>query len=100
ASQEEQVVCQWADHLAQEMRLNQHFTLDEKKQKIELTDEGRQVVRWSNPPVGPHSHAMDKLHEHVERALQAHYRFRRDQHYMVEDGKVVIIDDSTGRRMP
>src|SRR5262249_8057418 len=36
----------------------------------------------------------------IERALQAHYRFRRDQHYMVENNKVVIIDEFTGRRMP
>ena len=43
---------------------------------------------------------MDKLHEHVERALQAHHRFRRDQHYMVDEGKIVIIDEYTGRRMP
>src|SRR5581483_9744193 len=46
------------------------------------------------------SHAMDKLHEHVERAIQANHRFVRDQHYMVEDEKVVIIDEFTGRRMP
>jgi preprotein translocase subunit SecA len=86
------------------MERNQHFTLDEKKQKIELTDEGRALARWSNPPTGPHSHAMDKLHEHLERALQAHYRFRRDQHYIIEKqkgiDKVVIIDEYTGRRMP
>jgi preprotein translocase subunit SecA len=43
---------------------------------------------------------MDKLYEHIERALQAHYRFRRDQHYMVHDNKVIIIDEYTGRRMP
>ena len=43
---------------------------------------------------------MDKLHEHVEQALQAHYRFRRDQHYMVDKDKIVIIDEFTGRRMP
>ena len=64
---------------------DQHFTYDEKKQKIELTEEGKQLLRWSNPPSGPHSHAMDKLHEHVERALHGHYRFSRDQHYMIED---------------
>src|SRR5207244_11857193 len=66
----------------------------------ELTEEGRQVVRYSNAPAGPHSHAMDKLHEHIERGLHAHFRFRRDQHYMIEKGKVVIIDEYTGRRMP
>src|SRR5262249_7200364 len=84
ATEEEQVVYHWADNLAQQMALNRHFILDDKKQKVELTEDGRQLVRYSNAPVGPHSHAMDKLHEHVERAVQAHHRFRRDQHYMIE----------------
>ncbi len=100
ATEEESVVYHWADKLARDMQRDVHYTLDEKKQKVELSDEGKQVVRWSNPPFGEHSHAMDKLHEHVERAVQAHHRFRLDQHYMIEDGKVVIIDEFTGRRMP
>jgi preprotein translocase subunit SecA len=100
ATEEETVVYTWADKLAANMVRDRHFTLDEKKQKIELTEEGRQLVRYSNPPVGPHSHAMDKLHEHVERGLHAHFRFRLDQHYMIEKDKVVIIDEYTGRRMP
>ncbi len=100
ATEPEQVVYHWADGLAKKMVRDQHFYLDEKKQKVELTDQGRQLARYSNPPVGPHSHAMDKLHEHIERAVQSHYRFRLDQHYLIEDGKIVIIDDATGRRMP
>jgi preprotein translocase subunit SecA len=100
ASPEEQVVYLWADKLALGMARDKHFTLDEKKQKVELTEEGRQLARYANPPTGPHSHAMDKLHEHLERAIQAHHRFRRDQHYMIEKDKVVIIDEFTGRRMP
>ncbi len=100
ATEEESQVYLWADRLARQMHLNNHFTLDHKKQKIELTEDGRHLARWSNPPTGPHSHAMDKLHEHLERALQAHYRFRRDQHYMLDKDKVIIIDEFTGRRMP
>jgi preprotein translocase subunit SecA len=100
ATAEEQVVYHWADQLALGMHRDQHFTIDEKKQKVELSEEGKHLVRYSNAPVGPHSHAMDKLHEHVERAIQAHHRFRRDQHYMIEKEKVVIIDEFTGRRMP
>src|SRR5205823_1271682 len=100
ASPEEQVVYHWADDLARQMQPLQHFTLDQKKQKIELTEEGKTLVRYSNPPSGKHSHAMDKLHEHIERGLHAHFRFRLDQHYLIEKGKVVIIDESTGRRMP
>ena len=100
ATKEEQLVYDWADNLAIQMKPHEHFGLDQKKQKLELTEEGRGLIRYSNPPIGKHSHAMDKLHEHVERALHAHYRFRRDQHYMIEDNKVVIIDEGTGRRMP
>ena len=79
---------------------DEHFYLDEKKHKVELTDKGRTLARYSNPPVGPHSHAMDKLHEHLERAIHANHRYRRDQHYMVDGDKVVIIDEFTGRPMP
>jgi preprotein translocase subunit SecA len=100
ASEEESVVYRWSNELAPRMQIDVHFTYDLKKQKIELTDEGKQMARWSNPPVGKHSHAMDKLFEHIERAITAHHRFRLDQHYLIEDNKVVIIDESTGRRMP
>jgi preprotein translocase subunit SecA len=101
ATDEEAVVYRWADKLAKDMTRDRHFTLDEKKQKIELSDEGKQVLRWSNPPWGEHSHATDKLHEHVERALHANHRFRLDQHYMISpENKIIIIDESTGRPMP
>jgi preprotein translocase subunit SecA len=100
ASEEEAVVYRWADKLARMSRYEVHFTFDQKKQKIELTEEGRRLVRYGNPPSGPFASAMDKLFEHLERAIFAHVRYRLDQHYMVEEGKVVIIDEYTGRRMP
>jgi preprotein translocase subunit SecA len=36
----------------------------------------------------------------VHAALKAHFLFRRDVHYMVVDGEVVIVDEHTGRAMP
>src|SRR5205807_3240528 len=100
ASPEEQVVFVWADQLARQMRYEEHFTFDTQKHKMELTAAGKQLARYSNPPSGEHGQATDKLHESIEQALQAHYRFRRDQHYMIDKDKVVIIDEYTGRRMP
>ena len=101
ATPEESVVYQWADKLVQDMKRDDHYKLDAKKDKLELTDAGRSVVRYSNPPAGPHAHAMDKMIEAIEKALQAYYRFRLDQHYMVnKEGKIVIIDEGTGRPMP
>jgi preprotein translocase subunit SecA len=101
ATPEECVVYLWADALARKFRWNEHFTFDAKKDKIELTEAGKQEVRWSNPPSGEHSHAFDKLFEHIERACHSHYRYVRDQHYMVSsENKVVIVDEYTGRPMP
>jgi len=100
ATPEESVVYVWANELAKGMVPYKHFTMDAKKQKLELTPEGKQLMRYSRPPTGQHAHAMDKLEEQVEQSLQAHFRFRRDQHYMLADDKVVIIDEFTGRRMP
>lgn len=101
AEPEEQVVFKWADGLAREMKRDQHFMMNAKKDKIEITDAGKQLVRYSNPPTGKHAKAMDKLLEAVERALHAHYRFARDHHYMVNgEQKIVIIDEGTGRPMP
>lgn len=101
ANAEEQVVYRWADDLAKAMKREEHFNLDLKKDKIELTDAGRYLVRYSNPPSGQHAHAMDKMIEAIERALHAHYRFARDHHYMVsKENKIVIIDEGTGRPMP
>jgi preprotein translocase subunit SecA len=100
ASPEESVVYYWGDKIAKTVRYEEHFTFDMKKQKIELTEAGRHLCRYSNPPTGEHAQAMDKLFEAVEKAIFAHIRYRRDQHYMIHEEKIVIIDEYTGRRMP
>ena len=102
ASVDEQIVFKWANEVALKMEPDKHFEWDAKKQKLELTSEGKRLANWANPPSGKHSHAMDKLYEHLEQSLHAHHRFRLDQHYMVDPKtkKVVIIDEGTGRSMP
>ncbi|MEY4190284.1 MAG: hypothetical protein RIR17_1020, partial [Planctomycetota bacterium] len=100
ASAEEQIVYLWADELVQRMEVSQHFIFNPQLQKLELTALGKHLARYSNPPSGPHGDAMDKLHEAIEQALQAHHRFKLNEHYLVDKNKIVIIDEFTGRRMP
>jgi preprotein translocase subunit SecA len=100
AKAEEAVVYRWADAVAGALVRDHHFVFDERRQKLQLTWEGWRQLRWSRPPAMPGAPSVDKLREHVERALHARHRFRRDQHYLVDQDKVVIIDESTGRRMP
>ena len=42
---------------------------------------------------------IESLH-HVTQALRAHTLYKRDVNYLVEEGKVLIIDEFTGRKMP
>ena len=101
ATTEEQVVYKWADDLGRTLTRDEHFRLDIKKDKIEITDAGRQMVRYANPPTGKHAQAMDKLLEQVEKSLHAYHRFAKDQHYMInKENKIVIIDEGTGRPKP
>src|SRR5439155_11019893 len=50
AKPEECVMYYWADVVAKQMRLNEHFTFDVKKDKLEVTEAGRQMARYSSPP--------------------------------------------------
>jgi len=95
---DEQLVYHWADRVARSLIRDQDFQLDDKKGRIELLKDGKQKLRWANPPAI--AHGIDVLEEHVERALHAHHRLARDQHYLIDAGKIVLIDESTGRPMP
>ena len=79
------------------LRREQDFTVDEKARTVVLTESG---VRTMEKRLG-----VDNLYEpenievlhHVTQALRAHTLYRRDVDYMVEDGKVKIVDEFTGR---
>jgi preprotein translocase subunit SecA len=100
AKPEDVAVYAWADRMARQLTPGLHFYQNDEKQRLELTQQGQTVLRWSAPPAGPESPRLDKLFEHLERSLHAHHRFRRDQHYMVEEDKVIILDEGTGRQQP
>jgi preprotein translocase subunit SecA len=75
------------------------YSLDEKARTSILTEQGvgkvEKLLHVGNL-YDPEN--IDVLH-HVNQALKAHTLFRRDSEYMVENGKVVIVDEFTGRPM-
>ncbi|MFH1131383.1 MAG: preprotein translocase subunit SecA, partial [Pseudomonadota bacterium] len=76
-----------------------HYTVDEKAHSSMLTDAG--VERLEKRLGINNLYDPDNLQwlHHVTQALQAHTLYKRDVNYLVEDGKVVIIDEFTGRKM-
>jgi len=82
------------------------YTVDEKNQQILLTESGHEhaeniLTRAGLLPEGGslYDTANITLIHHLYAALRAHNLYLRDQHYVVQDGEVVIVDEFTGRLM-
>jgi len=83
------------------------YTLDEKARQVFLTESGhekaeRMLSEWGLIGPGESLYAAQNitLMHHVYAALRAHTLFHRDQHYVVQNGEVTIVDEFTGRLMP
>jgi preprotein translocase subunit SecA len=82
------------------LRKDKDFTVDEKSRTSVLTEEGvARVEELLKVPNLYEPRNMDILH-HVNQALRAHTLFKRDVDYLVKEGKVIIVDEFTGRVMP
>jgi preprotein translocase subunit SecA len=79
---------------------DEHFTIDEKARTVVLTDEGVVHCEGILKVGNLFDPANITLQHHILQALRAHYLFSLDDHYIVKDGQVVIVDEFTGRLMP
>ena len=82
------------------------FEIDEKARAATLTDEGADRVEAlltkHNLLRSPNLYDIENVSvvHHLNQAVRAHKMFERDTAYIVKDGRVVIIDEFTGRMMP
>ncbi|MCZ8171187.1 MAG: preprotein translocase subunit SecA, partial [Brevundimonas sp.] len=83
----------------------EHYDKDEKAKNISLTEEG---VEWAERQleaagllIGSNLYDVENTQvvHHLDQSLKANVMFKRDIDYIVKDGKVVIIDEFTGRMM-
>ncbi|HUQ74766.1 MAG TPA: preprotein translocase subunit SecA [Burkholderiales bacterium] len=82
------------------------FYVDEKNHQVTLSEAGHQkgeeiLARIGMLPEGAslYEPAYINLVHHLYAALRAHHLFHRDQHYVVQNGEVIIVDEFTGRLM-
>ncbi len=82
------------------------FTADEKSRQVFLTEAGHENAERLLSEAGLlvegaslYDAANITLMHHVYAALRAHHLFNKDQHYVVQNGEVVIVDEFTGRLM-
>ncbi|MCM8813195.1 MAG: preprotein translocase subunit SecA, partial [Candidatus Omnitrophica bacterium] len=76
------------------------YVVDEKNNTTYLTEAGEaHVAHMLGVPDLSSLETMELKH-HVDQMLKANTLFKRDVHYVVKDGQVIIVDDFTGRLMP
>ncbi len=101
ASDESTELYQAMDAVVRQLKAEEDYTLDEKSKTAMLTDAGvakcEKILGIENL-FDPGSIAYQ---HHILQSLKAHHCFNRDVDYIVSDeGKVVIVDEFTGRLMP
>jgi len=82
------------------------YTKDEKSHQVLLTEDGHEkaeriLTEMGLLPEGAslYDAANITLIHHLYAALRAHVLYHKDQHYVVQNGEVVIVDEFTGRMM-
>ncbi len=76
------------------------FTVDRSARRIDITRTGQTRVEDLSANFGGAWDSTLSRSELVMQALTARLLFHRDEHYLVRDGRVTIIDEYTGRVMP
>ncbi len=93
----EQALFRFAARAATDLEPDEDFEQDVQKQTCELLGRGRSRVRALDRPPELDSTSLLEIYDAVERAIRARRFFNRDRQYVVRDGKIVIIDEFTGR---
>ncbi len=89
-----------ADKFAKSLKENKGYIYDEKTKQVSLDTEGiKQAEKYFNLK-NLYDLEHTTLVHFINQALRANYSMKRDFDYVVQDGKIIIVDQFTGRLMP
>ena len=79
------------------LKPEEDFKLDEKLKTVVLTEQGSRKAEKLLGIDNLYDTVNIQIVHHINQAIRAHYFFKRDVDYVVKDGKIVIVDEFTGR---
>ena len=88
-----------AQRFVRDLKENEDFIIDEKTKSINLTDEGSKKCEKFYGIDNMYDIKHSALVHHINQALRANFTMKNEVDYVVQDGKVVIVDQFTGRLM-
>jgi len=89
------------DRIVPKLRPETDYLVEEKHHQVTLTEDGMARVErlLAIPDLFENSAHLADVHM-VNQALRAHTLFKKEVHYIVKEGEVIIVDEFTGRLMP
>ena len=88
-----------ADRAVKKLNETDDFVVDAKTKSVSLTEEGSKKIEKIFNLKNLYDIDNTALVHHLTQALKANYGFKKDVDYVVQDDKVVIVDQFTGRLM-
>jgi len=86
--------------VAERLKENDHYTVDEKMHAVLLSDEGINKAEEILGLQNIYAEGGIKLVHHLETAVKAKALYHKDKDYVVKEDEVVIVDPYTGRLQP
>ena len=87
-------------NIARQLKLGEHYELDEKLKAATLTDAGIEAAEKMLGIENIYTDKGIKYVHHLETAVRAKGLYTADKEYVVREGEVVIVDEFTGRLQP
>jgi len=89
-----------AAEVASRLEPGAHYRVNQRYREVDLTPAGKRKIEELAEPLGGIWAGKRRREELVVQALTARELFVLDKQYVIDDGKVVIVDEFTGRLMP
>lgn len=86
--------------MASQLQENRDFKIDQRYREIKLTPEGQHLAMGLAEPLGGIWSGARRRDELIIQALTASYLYQLEKHYVIQEDKIVIVDEFTGRLMP
>jgi len=75
------------------------YVVEEKTKAVSMTERGIAKAEKFYGVANLSDPENVEINHYIQKALKAHSIFKKDVDYVIEDGKVIIVDESTGRLM-
>lgn len=92
--------CAAARDLVKELEPDTHYTVDHRYREVKLTEAGKERISERVQALPPVWRGVGRSQALLQQAISARELFLKGRQYVVQDDKIMIVDEFTGRIMP